>query len=308
MITRITEISEKFDILLDLKVLKPEKPKKITKERNQFLKKREITTEVCKIFKRRILRFIDLDIGRNAKYTKNQFFNLLIHIASVRDFTENGKTTLEVLKNIVCPDADTHFYHIKKNKNAPQMQQLSSMQRLQLESMRMRKKFAAAFEAIWEMAHQYKHFNERNGVDLAIDTTDWQFFGNKNTDMLVFTKKDDKIIKVFRFATVVIVEPDKRFTLLVLPMGPLDNQHDILRQLLCYAKERVKIKRVYLDKAYFNSPSIKILQELHLKYMTPCTEYSTVKTILGITPATRVVKDFPMKDIIVQHDHSRREK
>jgi len=84
------EISEKFGILLDIKTLEPEIPKKQTKERNQHLQKNKKTKEICKLFKKRFSPFIDLNLNSNAVYTKNQFLDLMIHMGQTRDFAENG--------------------------------------------------------------------------------------------------------------------------------------------------------------------------------------------------------------------------
>ena len=56
---KIEEVSEKFNILLDIKIYEPEKPIKETKERNQYLQKKEKTREICRIVKKRFSPFID---------------------------------------------------------------------------------------------------------------------------------------------------------------------------------------------------------------------------------------------------------
>ena len=44
--SKTEETSEKFGIILDVKTLEPEKPKKETKERNQYLQKNKKTKEI----------------------------------------------------------------------------------------------------------------------------------------------------------------------------------------------------------------------------------------------------------------------
>jgi len=93
------------------------------------------------------------------------------------------------------------------------------------------------------------------------------------------------------------VESGKRFTVLALPVGPFDIKEEILRKLLNYVLERIKIQRVYIDRGFCDSSSIKVFNHLHLKYLMPATKISTVRSILEITPAPCVIKDFEMKDV-----------
>ena len=93
------------------------------------------------------------------------------------------------------------------------------------------------------------------------------------------------------------MESGKRFTVLALPVGPFDIKEEILRKLLNYVLERIKIQRVYIDRGFCDSSSIKVFNHLHLKYLMPATKISTVRSILEITPAPCVIKDFEMKDV-----------
>lgn len=47
--------------------------------------------------------------------------------------------------------------------------------------------------------------------------------------------------RCYKFATINIVEADRRFTLLTLPVGQFDRKEDILAKLIEYAKRRIKI-------------------------------------------------------------------
>ena len=52
--SKIEEVSEKFGILLDVKIFKPDKPQKETKEQNQHLQRNEKTKEICHIIQEEI--------------------------------------------------------------------------------------------------------------------------------------------------------------------------------------------------------------------------------------------------------------
>ncbi len=318
-VTIIEEITEKFGILIDVKTLKPEKPEKETKERNQFYQKNDKTKEVCKIFKKRLEPHINLNIKKNAHYKKNQFTDILIHNGMTGDFAENGTKTLGaelekrriycpkchiimlpsviILKNgtkittlkctdcgyekRICPNADTLFHHIKKYSSCDDIYKM----------------YMTLNEIIWETARKNNLFDIRKHYNVAIDFTEWLFYGDRSTPMVVGKEPERGTSKCYKFATINIVEAGKRFTLLALPVGPFDTKEEVLTRLLSYALERIKIRRLLIDRGFCDSNAIKVFNSFHLKYLMPATKISTVKNILEVTPAPSVVKDFVMKDV-----------
>ena len=278
---KIEEISEKFGILLDIKTFEPDKPQKQTKERNQYLQKKEKTHEICRLVKKRFSPFIDLNLNHNTVYTKNQFIDLMIHLGQTRDFAENGNKTFREIRNTSCPDADTLLYHLKNYQDYKQLHKM----------------FTTLFEIVWNMTQQANIFDINKRYDVAIDFTEWYYYGDRSSPMVVGKEPDRGTTKCYKFATINIVEAGKRFTLLALPVGPFDTKEKILSRLLRYAQQRIKIKRVYVDRGFFDSKAIKVFQRFHLKYLMPATKISTVKNAMDIIPAPSVITDFEMKDI-----------
>ena len=278
---KIEEISEKFGILFDVKTLEPSKPKNQTKERNRYLQKNKKTKEICKLFKKRFSPFIDLNLNHNTVYTKNQFLDLMIHMGQTRDFAENGNKTFRELRPSDCPDADTLLYHLKSYQNRKQLHKM----------------YITLFEIVWEMARKTNTFDIRKKYDVAIDFTEWYFYGDRSAPMVVGKEPDRGTTKCYKFATINIVEAGKRFTLLTLPVGPFDEKKNVLSKLLSYALERIKIRRVYVDRGFFDSNAIKVFNRFHLKYLMPATKISTVIDVIEIAPTPSVITDFEMKDI-----------
>ncbi len=276
---KIEEISEKFGILLDVNTLKPE-PLKETKERNQYLQKNNKIKEICRLFKNRFSPFINLNLKNNAIYKKHQFLDLLIHMSMTRDFAENGSKTYKELRGNRNPDADTLLYHLKNYTDSKDLHRM----------------FTTLFEIIWEMARKTNLFDIKKHYDVAIDFTEWYFYGDRGTQMVVGKEPDRGTSKCYKFATINIVESGKRFTLLALPVGSFDVKEDVLRRLLSYAMERIKIRRVYVDRGFCDANSIKTFNNLHLKYLMPATKISTIRSILDIAVPPCIVKDFEMKD------------
>lgn len=198
-----------------------------------------------------------------------------------RDFAENGNKTFKELRQCGCPDADTLLYHLK---NYPNRKQVHKM-------------FITLFEIVWEMARKANIFDIRKRYDVAVDFTEWYFYGDRNTPMVVGKEPDRGTTKCYKFATINIVEAGKRFTMLALPVGPFDEKENILRKLLSYAQERIKIRRVYVDRGFFDSKAIKIFNSFHLKYLMPATKIPTVKDVMEIAAVPSVITDFEMKDV-----------
>ena len=278
---KIEEISEKFGIILDIDTFKLEKPQKETKERNQYLQKNEKAKEICRLFKKRFSPFINLNLKNNTLYKKHQFLDLLIHMGLTRDFAENGSKTYKELRGMGNPDADTLLYHLKNYTDTKDLHKM----------------FTTLFEIVWENARNINLFDIRKHYDVAIDYTEWPFYGDRSTPMVMGKEPDRGTTKCYKFATINIVESGKRFTMLALPVGPFDVKEEILSKLLNYVLERIKIRRLYVDRGFCDSNSIKVFNHLRLRYLMPATKISTVKSIMEVTPAPCVVKDFEMKDI-----------
>jgi putative transposase len=277
---KIEEISEKHGILFDVKTLQPEKVKTKTKDRNQRSQKNVKTKDVCKLFKRRITPFINLHMGKNTIYKKTSFIDLLIHMGLTQDFAENGSRIYKVHKDN-CPNADTLLYHIKKSNNIREL----------------KKTYETLFEIIWEMARRANIFDTRKRVDLAIDYTEWFYYGNKKTPMVVGKMPERGSSSCYKFATINIVENGKRFTLFAVPVSALDDKRKILSTLLLYAMKRVKINKVYLDRGFFNSISIQTLNDLGTTWIMPGQRNSVVKRAMDLAPTPSIIKDFPMKNV-----------
>jgi len=279
--SKIEEVSEKFGILLDVKTFEPEKPQKETKEQNQQLQRNEKTKEICRLFKKRFAPFINLNLKNNTLYKKNQFIDLLIHMGMTKDFAENGSKTYKELRGQENPDADTLLYHLKNYTNTKDLHKM----------------FVTLFEIVWEMTRKINLFDIRKHYDVAIDYTEWYFYGDRGAPMVVGKEPERGTSKCYKFATINVVESGKRFTLLALPVGSFDTKEQILRKLLSYVLERIKIRRLFVDRGFCDSNAIKVFNSLHLKYLMPATKISTVRDVLEITPAPRIITDFEMKDV-----------
>ena len=222
-----------------------------TKEFNKSspsLKSKEIK-RITKLLKKKVYPLINLKMHHNSKYSEDDFLDLLTYVAMNHDFTNNGSKIFELLKENT-PASNTVIHHIKK-----------------LDSDYVEKLFMKTFDKLIKIATKYNPFRER--VDLAIDITEQMYYGDKNDYMVCETKPKDGTSHCFRYITINVVENGKRFTLLALPMHKFTTKAKVVRKLIEYAKSRVKIMHVYLDRGFFNSEIINLLKELRVKFLMP---------------------------------------
>jgi len=276
---KIIEISEKFGIIFDINLLDPDKKPKQTKKRNQYIIIDKKSRETCKLFKKRVSPFINLKQSHNTIYNKNTLIDLLIHLGLTQDFAENGSKIFRELKK-KGPDADTLFYHLKKYDNIKELQVM----------------FTRVFEVIWNMARQANIIDRRKKLDVAIDYTEWPYYG-KPAKMVTGKKPERGTCSCYKFATISIVEANQRFTLLALPVSPVDSREIILTKLLNYTYQKIKIKHIFLDRGFYDSASISTINRFHLKYLIPAIRSKHLKRIIDITPAPSVIEDYPLKHI-----------
>lgn len=279
IIKRIEEISNKFGILLDLNILKPEQTKKKPAQRTLYHNRQQKTRELSKLFKKRFSSILNLNLDKNAVYSKNDFINLLLHMCNTTDFAENGSHTFK-LQQPKTPNGDTLLYHLKNYEDLDQLKRM----------------FISMFEMIWETARQANHFPRT--VDCSIDYTSWHFYGDKNAPMVTEMKPDRGTTHCYKFATINISEQNQRFTLLAIPVGPFDNKEEILKALLDYARQRVKIRRLYVDRGFFDSNSIALFKRYNIKFLMPCTANERIKKVLEVVPPPTVIKDYEMKNTL----------
>ena len=77
-----------------------------------------------------------------------------------QDFAENGSKIYRELKR-KGPDADTLLHHLKKYDNIRELQTM----------------FIRVFEVVCNMARQANILDRRKRVDVAIDYTEWYYYG-----------------------------------------------------------------------------------------------------------------------------------
>ncbi len=243
------------------KLIKPIKFKRNHKDIQQT-KTKELR-KLCKLIKETIYPFLNFNLHYTAKYDIKKFLDLLTHVAMNHDFTENGSHTFRFVMKDNTPSADALLYHVKNKFTSDEIKDT----------------FRKAFEEIFKIAKKNNVFKKRK-LDIAINLHDWLYYGNKNDFMVCETKPQKGTTHCFRFATVNIVESGRRFSLLALPMHALDEKYKILEELISYAKDKINVRNVYVDRGFFNVKCINTLYKQKIKWLMPAIQNRAIKQLV----------------------------
>ena len=312
---RIEEHAGKNDILLDRLKLKKKKKRKYRKNGNINYKQFQLSKDITKLFKKRILPFINLDIKKNNVYDKTAFIKNLNYMAKKRGFAQSGAKNLRNdnrFRIFKCPKChspliekieltrkpeDENKWICLKCEFGKRLTPLGATFRYELKKYQspaeILNMFKRTFEVLWEMIPNTKALKGLKMI-IAIDTTDWLYYGKKDNPYIVGTKPQPGTCYCYKFMTLDIVQPGKRYTLLALPITQVNNKNDILKELIEFARKRVKIKYVLLDKGFCNTESQKLLQSFGIKYIMMCRKDQKIKDILEINPLPFVLNDCVM--------------
>ncbi len=290
----IEKIADKFNLVLDAEALKKEPaPSKANTIKAIYDRKDRRLTEVCKLIRKKVYPKIPFDIRHNSLFKKNEFLDFLVHIALTEDFAENGSKTFSKLLNKRTPTSDTLLYHLKKFEDREMLQKM----------------FIEIFDLIFRMAKRSNLFSGRK-VDVAIDFTDWFYYGKDRGDMVMGKKPERGTSRCFRFATINITEHGRRFTLLALPVSTFDTKEKIVERLVSFAKERIPIRKLYADRGFFSASTINLFKRMGVNFLMPAIRNDRIIDYANSVSPPAVIKRYPMKDskfnlIVLERDGKR---
>jgi putative transposase len=108
--------------------------------------------------------------------------------------------------------------------------------------------------------------------------------------MVVETQPKLGTSHAYKFATVSIVISGERFILYAVPVDSDISKAEVVEKLLNYAKRKVKIKRVYLDRGFFSIDVIEKLNELKVKFVMPAIRNPKIKELMEKYDSPKVIK------------------
>ncbi|KXA99144.1 hypothetical protein AKJ48_01070 [candidate division MSBL1 archaeon SCGC-AAA261O19] len=234
-----------------------DEPAQDNEEKQRYKFEREELRNLCQAARRIVYPEIKMNQHHNAEYSPSQILDVLTHAALTNDYTTNGSKTYGILGGD-SPHPNSILYRVRK-----------------LELQEILNQFNSAVECT--IREVRKRGMLRGRIDLAIDTTEWLYYGDENDPMVVKTRHRNGTNKAYRFATVNILINGERFTLKAIPMTQFTPREKILGELLDYAEKIVRIGIIYVDRAFFTVDCIRILQEKNVKFLMPAIKNKRVK-------------------------------
>ncbi|KXA94080.1 hypothetical protein AKJ37_08010 [candidate division MSBL1 archaeon SCGC-AAA259I09] len=195
--------------------------------------------------------------NHNAEYEPTDLFGVPTHAAFTNDFVNNAAETYPLPEDET-PHPNTVFYRVEKLSVGEILDQFNS-----------------AMERIIEVARDKGALEGE--LDLAIDLTDWRYYGDGDDPMVLRVKPKKGTTKAFVLATVYAIVDGQRFTLKAIPVSSLSDKDEILGDLLDYAKNIVDIGTLYVDRGFFTVDCIKAIKERGVKFLMPATKNDRVK-------------------------------
>jgi putative transposase len=196
---------------------------------------------------------LKLKTHHNCKYSYNDFFRLLTYAGINNGCAEGSANNLNFYSGEGCPNGDTLLYHLKK-----------------FDTSELLESYEKITDQIISMA---KNRGLLNGpVDCAIDFTDELYYGDRNDPMVVGTKPQKGTSKAYRFATITIVEKECRLTIRALPVNENTSKREVVADLVNYAKERIEIGVLCIDRGFYSVDVFTTLNTLKIKYVIPAVQ------------------------------------
>ncbi|MGD1004775.1 MAG: transposase [Methanoregulaceae archaeon] len=209
---------------------------------------------------------LKLKTHHNCKYSYNDFFKLLTYAGINNGCAEGSANNLNFYSEESCPNGDTLLYHLKKFSTS---ELLESYERIT--------------DQVISMAKNRDLL--KGSVDCAIDFTDELYYGDRTDPMVVGTKPQKGTSKAYRFATITLTDKECRLTIRAVPVSADTLKHEVVADLVNYAKKRVEIGVLCIDRGFYSVDVFTTLDNLGVKYLIPAVQNpNTIRQIRGLYP------------------------
>ncbi len=261
----------KNNILLDLEIVKEAVVRKTRLVKKEF-------QEATRLVKKLVYPKIEIPIHHNARYSTKNLLDVLTHVATTHDFTNNGSTTfMDMYPDAKTPTSDTMLHHFSKFESIEQIMKMSD----------------GVLDLILRFLKKDYNVLQNRKVDIAFDEHDIEFYG-KGVPHVVSGKSKNGTSRFFRFLTCSIVTAGKRFIIDIQPVSPFTRLEDLIDKSLLKIKGKIKIDVAYLDRGFDRPKIINVLKKHKVNFVMPKVRSPTVKAWFEKTEGAKahVVKDF----------------
>jgi len=206
----------------------------------------------ARLLRNRTFPFLQLDRDESVEYSKDALYRLLVTAANGAQFVNDAAKNLD-LKSFYdgseVPTRQILEFHIRKATR----EQITQM-------------FIHANDELFQIADENGYFEGENEV--AIDITDWQFYGDADASKYVSgTKPGRNFSYSFKFVSLSLVGTDSPLTLLALPLRTLKNKAYAIRRMLRLTNQYIDIERAYLDSGFYSEKVARTLGEFGVEFV-----------------------------------------
>jgi hypothetical protein len=211
--------------------------------------------EIARQMRQSTRQFIRFDRGPSSRFEKDELLSILAAAGKDGIFPNEAAENL-ALKPFyyerAVPERQDLFHHVY------------SLHRREVEQM-----FVAANEVLIDLAELYHHFG--GYVDVAIDITDWPWYGTYDEDdrqaYVTGTKPGRNYGYSWKFATLAIVDSPAPLTVMALPVKSESNSGYVARRLLRMAQSKFNVRRAYLDRGFYRSDAVRALRAVDVDWI-----------------------------------------
>lgn len=208
---------------------------------------------------------LDLDVHHNASYEQPQLLDLLTHISLENAFANSGAKTRRIR------EGDRSV--IRNDQRSPLAKALGYHLR-DLDPSEIQTQFDAVLDEIKTHANRARLLT--GAVDLAIDEHAWLFYGDDQTEMTTHTDPNQGTDRAFTFLTACVVSGDLRLTVGVEPLGPDTRIGEALVKLLGPVTPWLDIRRVFLDRGFYEVQVLQALEAFDLSYVVRARQFPSL--------------------------------
>jgi putative transposase len=267
----VLTISDKFSIPLDSNT------KSVVEKGEKTRITEEDKIKNIKYLRNKLYPLITLPVNRNAKWTKEELLDVLVHIASVGKYTNGGAEGFTIKKQKQVKGY-TILRHVKRNK----IKELT--------------------ETIDKIIG--KQFNEANKAlrikyaTIAIDETLIPFYDRGNSrdgksvyNFVVGGPEKASTFNFVKYLTADIVHPKLKLTLATVPRRAGIPLVEDVKLLINKVRKMVDIKLLLADRGFNGSEMFQMLDKEKVRYLMPLSESGGIKKLIKILPMDSVYKD-----------------
>lgn len=252
VVNRISKLLDKYPIILASEKRATAR-KKEAAPKTRFNIRKERLEEVADIARKDMNGLFRLSARHwNKRYADGDILKVLVSIATSHKFTEGGSFKYR-LEHRFGPSGRT----ILRSLNRRSYDELKPLFLVE-----MKKQILLA---------KRKGIIDGRKVTIAVDATDLYFYGDHDStpNIVNADHQGHGTGFAFKFVEVAIVTHDQRFALCAVPKLNNGEMHNILMELLRFAKEQVNVGTVLLDRGFYSIEDMRNVDNLGLKFIMP---------------------------------------